>query len=136
MVNKLFRNPTSNISIQVLRYTLAGGLAYIIDYNSLIILTEIFRIHYLTSAAAAFLLGSIASYILNVKWVFEKRAFNNRYVEISIFVFIGILGLFLNQYYIWLFTENMGLHYLFSKIIATVIVSVANFFMRRHTLFR
>lgn len=136
MVEKLFRNPTSNLSIQAFRYVLAGGLAYIIDYSSLIVFTEIFKLYYLTSAAVAFFLGSIISYALNITWVFDKRTFNNKYLEISIFVLIGVIGLFLNHYCIWFFTENVNLHYLYSKIIATVVVFIVNFFTRKYILFR
>ena len=136
MAERLFRNPAANIPIQVFRYVLAGGLAYIADYSSLIIFTEFFKIYYLMSAAAAFLLGSMASYVLNVAWVFDKRTFNNRYLEISIFCLIAVVGLFLNQYCIWFFTENVKLHYLYSKIIATMVVFVVNFFARKYVLFR
>ncbi|MBL7072714.1 MAG: GtrA family protein [Candidatus Omnitrophica bacterium] len=135
-MKKLFKDPTSNIFIQVLRYVLAGGLAYLVDYGLLIILTECFRRYYLTSAAVAFIAGSAASYILNVTWVFNKRTFKNRLIEISIFVLIGIVGLILNQYCLWFFTENMNIHYLYSKVISTIFVFILNFFARKYILFR
>ena len=136
MVEKLFRQPTDNIFIQAFRYVLSGALAYGVDYCSLIVFVEIFKIYYLTAALVAFLLGSITAYILNVRWVFDKRAFKNRYFEISIFVVIGVVGLILNQYIIWFFTENVNFHYVFSKLVATMIVVIWNFFARKYILFR
>ena len=136
MVEKLFRQPTDNIFIQVFRYVLSGALAYGVDYCSLIVFVEIFKIYYLTAALVAFLLGSITAYILNVRWVFDKRTFKNRYFEISIFIVIGVVGLILNQYIIWFFTENVNFHYLFSKLVATMIVVIWNFFARKYILFR
>lgn len=136
MVEKLFKKPTDNIFIQAFRYVLSGGLAYTADYSALIILVEVFRMHYLAAAAIAFALGSITAYILNVIWVFDKRTFTNKYVEISIFAIIAIVGLVLNQACIWFFTENANMHYLFSKLIATMIVVVWNFFARKYILFR
>ena len=136
MAERLFRNPTSNISIQVFRYVIAGSLAYMVDYGLLIIFTEFFQLYYLTSSAIAFLLGSMTSYVLNVNWVFDKRTFKNRQLEILIFILIGIVGLVLNQYCLWFFTEGLNLHYLHSKIIATIVVFVLNFFARKYILFR
>ena len=136
MVEKLLRQPTDNVFIQAFRYVLSGALAYGVDYCSLIIFVEIFKIYYLTAALVAFLLGSITAYILNVRWVFDKRTFKNRYFEISIFIVIGVVGLILNQYIIWFFTENVNFHYLLSKLVATMIVVIWNFFARKYILFR
>ncbi len=136
MVEKLFRQSTDNIFIQAFRYLLSGALAYGVDYCSLIVFVEIFKIYYLTAALVAFLLGSITAYILNVRWVFDKHTFKNRYFGISIFIAIGVVGLILNQYIIWFFTENVNFHYLFSKLVATMIVVIWNFFARKYILFR
>ena len=136
MVEKLLRQATDNISIQAFRYVLAGTLAYGVDCCSLIVFVEIFKIYYLTAALVAFLFGAITAYILNVVWVFNKRTFKNRYFEISIFIVIGVVGLILNQYIIWVFTENVNFHYLFSKLVATMIVVIWNFLARKYFLFR
>ena len=136
MIKKLFNRTPEGISIQVFRYVIAGTIAYAIDYSSLIIFTEIFKIHYLTSSAIAFLLGMMTSYVLNVFWVFDKRTFDNRFIEFFIFMLLGIVGLVLNQYCIWFFTENANLYYLYSKGIATFVVFILNFFGRKYLLFR
>ena len=88
------------------------------------------------AALVAFLLGSITAYILNVRWVFNRRTFKNKYFEITIFIVIGDVGLILNQYIIWFFTENANFHYLYSKLVATMIVVIWNFFTRKYFLFR
>lgn len=136
MVDKLFREATDNIFIQTFRYVVSGAIAYGVDYCSLVVFVEIFKIYYLTAALGAFLLGSVTAYILNTRWVFDKRTFEKRYFEISIFIVIGTIGLILNQYIIWFFTENINFHYLFSKLVATMIVVIWNFFARKYILFR
>jgi putative flippase GtrA len=136
MVRRFLTERTDNTSIQVFRYILAGGVAYAADYVSLILLTEVFGVYYLLSAAIAFLLGTVVSYFLNISWVFNKRTFDSKRIEISIFLLIGIIGLFLNQWSIWFFTEKVGFFYPYSKIIATVIVVLVNFFARKYILFR
>ena len=136
MLEKLFRAPAGHISTQAFRYTLAGTAAYTVDYCLLILFVEILGIHYLTASLVAFLAGAATSYILNVKWVFDSRTFNNRYFEIFIFCVIGLVGLAQNQFIIWFFTENTHFHYLVSKLLASIIVFVWNFFARKYILFR
>ena len=136
MLAKLFKNTPNKISVQVFRYILAGTAAYILDYGALIALTETFKVYYLTSAAIAFTLGAILSYILNVAWVFSERTLDSKRLEFLIFILIGIAGLILNHYCILFFTEKVHLHYLASKLVASILVSAANFFARKYILFR
>ena len=136
MMEKLFKDQTDSASVQAFRYILAGAMAYAIDYSTLIMLTNIFKLHYLTSAAIAFVLGATASYILNITWVFDGRIFKNKYLEVSVFFGIVITGLFLNHYCILFFTESAKLHYLISKFISTIAVGAFNFSARKFILFR
>lgn len=136
MVGKLFRDPTDSISIQILRYVLAGTLAYVIDYSMLIVYVEIFGMYYLTAAAIAFLIGAVTSYILNTAWVFNRRAFKDMRLEFAVFVALGAAGLFLNHWCIKFFTESVNLHYLVSKLFSAIVVSAANFSARKYILFR
>jgi putative flippase GtrA len=82
------------------------------------------------------MLGAVVSYILNITWVFDKRAFIDRRMEAFLFFSIGIVGLFINHYCILFFTEAMKLHYLVSKIISTIAVFAVNFSARKYVLFR
>ena len=56
-LEKLFRQNTDKTIIQLFRYIFVGGAAFIVDFGSLYILTDIFGIYYLISAAIAFILG-------------------------------------------------------------------------------
>ncbi|MBT9151516.1 MAG: hypothetical protein DDT40_01712 [candidate division WS2 bacterium] len=135
-LDKLLKDGTDNTSIQLFRYVFVGGVAFLVDFGSLYLLTEFFGIYYLTSAAIAFLLGLITNYILSISWVFNKRTLNNIKIEFGVFTIIGIVGLALNVVFIWVFTEKLQLYYLYSKIISAVIILFWNFFARKFTLFR
>ncbi|MCX5666102.1 MAG: GtrA family protein, partial [Candidatus Omnitrophica bacterium] len=136
MIKKLFKTPSDDISIQIFRYILSGAAACAVDYSVLVTLTQAFNLYYLTSAAIAFILGSVVSYILNITWVFDRRVFTDRRLEALLFFSIGIAGLFLNHYCIKFFTETVKLHYLGSKVIATIAVFAVNFIARKYILFR
>jgi putative flippase GtrA len=135
-IDKLIKNQTDSTHIQFFRYIFVGGAAFIVDFVSLFIFTDIFGVYYLISAVIAFILGLIANYTLSISWVFNKRTLENRWSEFTIFAVIGIIGLGLNELIIWLFTDYVGLYYLISKIIAAALILFWNFFARKFTLFR
>ena len=88
------------------------------------------------SAAVSFILGLAVNYLLSKLWVFNKENIRNKTAEFSVFALIGVVGLFLNEAIIWLFTAKVGLFYLASKIIAAVITLFWNFFARKFALFK
>jgi len=135
MLNRLLKNRTNNTYVQLFRYTFVGGFAFIFDFGTLYILTEFFNIHYMFSAAIAFLLGVTINYLLSVIWVFKKRRIKSKYVEFAVFSLIGIIGLTLNELLIWYFTEIVEFHYLLSKIVSAAFIYLWNFFVRKFTLF-
>ena len=136
MIERLLKSRTDNTLIQLFRYTFVGGVAFIVDFGLLFILTDFFDIHYLISAALAFLLGLTTNYVLSIVWVFNKRTLKNRWFEGGIFVLIGIIGLVFNELFIWFFTEHVHFHYLQSKVVSTAFVYLWNFLARKFILFR
>jgi len=134
-LKRFFKEKTEDTSVQFFRYSIVGGVAYIVDFVSLFLLTEYAGIHYLLSAMIAFILGLIANYILSIIWVFAKRRVERIQLEFSIFAFIGVIGLALNEFFMWFFTEKFGIFYLVSKILTTVVVYLWNFWARKFILF-
>jgi putative flippase GtrA len=107
-----------------------------VDFGILVLLTEVFHIHYLISAGAGFIIGTSVSYILSIYWVFSKRRLQNTHLEYWVFILIGLTGAGLNELFIWFFTEHLHIYYLFSKIISGSSVFFFNFFTRKYVLFR
>jgi putative flippase GtrA len=132
---KVITRNTDKTEIQFFRYIFVGGVAFIVDFTSLYVLTDFFGIYYLYSAAAAFILGLMVNYFMSIGWVFNRRKLNSKTVEFSVFALIGIIGLGLNEIFIWFFTAELNLFYLVSKILAAIIILFWNFFARKITLF-
>jgi putative flippase GtrA len=132
---RLLKHQTDKTSIQFFRYIFVGGSSFLIDIGFLYILTEFFGYFYLTSAAIAFILGLIVNYLLSTYWVFNKRKFDNLTFQFGIFAIIGIVGLGLNELFIWFFTAELNFYYLISKILAAALILFWNFFARKYTLY-
>lgn len=124
-----------DLAKQFAGYVVVGGIAFICDFTTLYVLTDLFGLHYLVSASAGFLLGLLVNYSLCIRWLFSYRAIRNSVHEFALFSTIGIAGLFLNNALLYVFTDGLGFHYLFSKLAVAGIVLVFNFATRRHLLF-
>ena len=135
-LEKLFKDDTDSLFILLFRYGFVGGAAFIVDYGALFLLTEVFGLHYLLSATISFILGLITNYLLSISWVFNNRTMGNRWAEFTVFAIIGIIGLGLNALIMYLCTDKMGIHYMLSKIISTILVFFWNFFARKIVLFK
>ena len=125
----------NRLSIQMFKYALVGGAAFLLDFSMLFFLTEYIHLYYILSATAAFVAGLLCNYLLSVYWVFDERALSNRLAEFLVFSLIGVVGLLLNDGLIWSLTEMGGMHYLASKVLAAVVIFFWNFFARRQVLF-
>lgn len=121
---------------QFIKYTIVGGSAFFVDYSLLYILTNYLKMNYLLAAACAFSAGLVINYILSIIWVFDNRNIDNPMLEFLIFTGIGIVGLFLNECLLWVFTDWLQIHYMVSKIYATAILYVTNFMLRKVILFK
>jgi putative flippase GtrA len=135
MFERLLKEQTDSTAIQLFRYTFTGSLATIADFYFLFVFTDIFKVHYLASATIAYLIGIAINYFLSTVWVFNREVFENFWVEFSLFTLIGLVGLGFLVVLMWVLTDVFHIYYMFSKALATLLVSLWNFFGRKRILF-
>lgn len=121
---------------QALRYLVVGGVAFVVDYALLVLLTELFAVDYLVSAVIAFTAGLAVNYCLCTTFVFSGRSLSNRRLEFAIFAAIGVIGLGLTELILWCGEEVLGIDYRIAKFFAVAVVLAWNFGVRRAVLFR
>lgn len=124
------------LTVQLLRYGVVGGIAFIVDYGSLYALTEFCGCQYLVSAAIAFIAGLVCNYVLSTRWVFNESRVKSKLAEFTAFAVIGVVGLGLNEVIMFVCHDIAGLHYMAGKIVSTVIVFFWNFLARRFLVFK
>lgn len=126
----------NSLIMQLFRYGIVGGISFVVDWGTLMVLTEACGVHYMVSAAIAFVLGLVCNYLLSTRWVFGQSRIGNRWAEFAAFAVIGVIGLLLNELIIYLCTGIAGWHYLAGKVVSTVIVFFWNFLARRFLIFK
>lgn len=115
---------------QLIKFGIVGGIAFLIDYSLLYILTEFIGIYYLYSSIISFTVSLIFNYILSTKWVFDVNH-KQTLKDLIIFVILSIIGLGINQLVMYITVELMHVYYMLSKIGSTAIVMIYNFITRK-----
>lgn len=121
--------------VRFVRYVLAGGVSFVLDYAILVGMTEVLGCHYLISASVGFTVGALLCYVLSIAWVFDVRRHDNRSTEASLFFLIGLLGLGLNDLLLWVMADGLGWPYQISKLLVAGIVLAFNYSARLFFVF-
>ncbi len=135
MLKEVFIYKTDNSSIHLLRSMGSSGIAFLVDFLTLILLVEFFHMHYIAGGAAGFITGTTLLYFISISWIFSSRRINNRVLEYLFFLSIGLIGGMLNILLLWVFTDKFDIYYMISRIMAASMVFLFNFLARKLILF-
>ena len=116
---------------QSMKFGVVGVIAFIIDFGVMVFLTEVFAVPYLISTTIAFTVSVIFNYVASMRYVFVRKDDMSRRREFIIFVLLSVIGLVLNDVFMWLLVDFFFIDYRISKIITTVLVAIWNFVSRK-----
>jgi putative flippase GtrA len=126
--------PADLFSIELLRYGGVSGVALVVDFALLTLLT-VLGIHYLVAATISFLIGGVVAYFLSVRFVFAHHRMRIRSFEAMAFVGLGLAGLAVNTVVIALVVGKMHATVLVGKAAAACCTFGVNFLLRKLILF-
>lgn len=115
---------------QFLKFSVVGVSATVIDFAVLIALTECAGLDPVLSAAVSFTVSVIYNYVGSMHFVYTRRDDLRRVTELGIFVVLSLVGLALNEALMWLGATALSMNYLLAKLVATLVVTLWNFFSR------
>ncbi len=130
LILKLF--PSMERFWEVFRFLAIGGGCFLLEYVLLYTLTEYAGFEALVSAPIAFTISLIVNYILCVYVVFHAE--HQSTTQAVLFIGTSIMGLGINQLVMWGCIDLLGIWYMFSKVVASAIVMIWNYFTKRFIL--
>lgn len=119
------------LGYQILKFIVVGVFAFLIDYGIMIVLTDVFFVHYLIASTISFSISVIFNYICSMTFVFSGGKNGSKQKEFILFVILSVFGLLINQISMFIFVEKLDVVVKISKIFATAIVMVWNFVTRK-----
>lgn len=141
----MHHQPSARIK-EVLRFAFSGGICFVVEFIALILLRDGAKLDTLLATPIAFALSVVINYLLCMAWVFPGTKDGGRNAKIG-FALTSMIGLFLNEGLMFLFRLLWGedgviltlmgftiTMYMFSKVLATLLVMVWNYFTKRIVL--
>lgn len=119
---------------QFLKFGVVGGIAFVIDYGILMLLSQVVGWDPVPSSAISFTVSVVFNYVASMRYVFTRREDLSRRREFVIFVILSVIGLGINSVCIWVGTQALGdgaVAVTATKVVATVVVALWNFWSRK-----
>lgn len=120
---------------QFLKFGVVGVIAFVIDFGTMVALTELAGFPPVVSAGISYCVSTVFNYLASMRFVFAHREGLSRSREFAIFVVLSVIGLGLNEVIMWLGGRIVGDEwYMLTKVVATALVMFWNFFSRKRWL--
>lgn len=124
----------SDIARQAVRFAAAGVAAFLVDYGTLMALTQGLGWDAVVAAAVSFTISLALNYLLSMRYVFKRRNDIGRGKEAGLFAALSLAGLGINEAVMAAGTRLLGtgpIAVSAVKVAATGIVMVWNFLSRK-----
>lgn len=110
-----------------LKFCVVGFSGTAIDFGLTWLCKEIFKVPKFLANAIGFVVAATSNYILNRTWTWGST--NEQVgVEYVKFFAVSLIGLGLNTLILYIFNEKLKLNFYLSKVFATGVVMLWNFF--------
>ena len=127
---------------EFLRYAVVGGIAFVVDFGTLVAAQEIYLKSFLAGVYIAtvlgFIVGLVVNYALSLWFVFtsvKDRGKGRSIGAFLVFGVIGLLGLVWTELGMWLGIELLHLNYMLVKVFVTGAVLLWNYLGRKILIF-
>lgn len=124
---------------QLVRFTVTGGIAAVVDFGSLLIMTHLLGVPDDLAKAVSFVFGTTTAYAINRRWTFQAEPSARRLVA----VWICYLATFVLQVGLYALTRPWLMGHMsypaaqtVSFVIAQGVATVCNFVLQRWVVFR
>lgn len=120
---------------KITKYFFISLIATITDIIFLYFFTEIINLFYLVSATISYIIGMFIAFAGNRKYTFENKRNKQEVHKFIDFSVISIIGLVLNIILLKVFTEDFGIWYIYSKIIAVILIFFIKYIAHKKIVF-
>lgn len=123
---------------ELILYVFFGGLTTLVDWAGYWLLTDLLQAPYMASAFISQVMSILFAYVTNRRFVFESRVSGAGAVAFEMFKFFGARGvsLLLNMFVMYAGVDMLHMNDKAVKVIASVLVIIANYIFSKLFVFR
>ena len=123
---------------EIINYLIFGGLTTLVSILIYALFAKIFLINYLISNVLSWIIAVMFAFITNKLFVFESKSKDKKIVfkEITNFFFFRIVSLIIEMIIMYVFVDLLSIDDLITKIIAQIIVILANYIFSKVFVFK
>lgn len=127
---------------QFISYFFVGGVAAVVEWIMFFLFANVITLNYILSTVLAFIFSTTTNWILGRVFTFKNsKSYKNNVGKEAFAVFlVSAIGLLFNMFLMYIFVTVMGFESVIgktaSKIVATGIVFVWNFLIRKLVVYR
>lgn len=118
----------SSLFFKLVKFCVVGFSGMAVDFGITWLCKEKLHINKYVSNSVGFALAATNNYVWNRLWTFQSTA-ETIPQEFASFFTISLVGLGLNNFFIYLFHGKLKLNFYLSKVFAIGLVTLWNFFM-------
>ena len=112
---------------KILKFGIVGFIGMCLDFLVTWLLKEKLRLNKYLANSLGFTCAVINNFYLNLKWTFQVGGNQGTNVYLVKFILISIIGLGLNNSFVYLFSDRLKINFYVSKALAVVCVFIWNF---------
>ena len=120
----------------IVRYFFVGGTAALVDWAVFYLLAQRLGLPWFPIALFSFVCATAVNYVLSIRHVFRSGTRFTPRREVFLVFAVSAAGLVLNQLILWLLIERLLWYLMPAKILATGVVFIWNYTVRRFFIFR
>jgi putative flippase GtrA len=125
----LFDWITRELIAKFLKFCVVGVIGTAVDFGTTALCKEVLKIQKYISNAIGFTLAATGNYLLNRNWTFvDSKSPDRIAAEYLTFMVVSVIGLGINTLTLYLVSKKLKKGFYFSKIGATGITMLWNFF--------
>ena len=123
---------------ELISYVFWGAMTTAVNYVTYLLLTEGFRIYYLTSIIIAWAVSVLFAYFVNKLFVFQSKTWAWRVAlrELWQMVASRVFSLGLEMAIMWFFVDTLHCNHLVVKLLANVVVVIVNYVLSKFIIFK
>lgn len=119
---------------KLLKFATVGFSGLIIDFSVTYVLKEKLKAHPYLANSVGFSLAASSNYLFNRVWTFESED-PGVMAEYASFFGVALIGLGINNLFLYLFDRKLGLNFYLAKLFAIGVTILWNFFANYYYTF-